>query len=158
GPMPGTGFGFATEADADSYTIDNQYYVCTELDFAEADPKFGSTGVGGVGAKYGATGTGSGIGTAKNLRTPDGGLTWLVDLITFPPMQPQGRRRPAPAVDCATTASGGAGGAGGVSGSGGALGSGGKAGTGGRSAAGGTPGVGGMLGAGGARGGAPGTG
>jgi hypothetical protein len=100
GPMPGTGFGFATEADADSFTIDTQYYLCTELDFAEADPHFGSTGVGANGAKYGATGMGSGAGTAKNVRTPDGGLTWLVDLITLPAMQPQGTQTPPPAISC----------------------------------------------------------
>ena len=40
GPMPKGGFGFATEADADSFTIDTQYYLCTELNFAEADPHF----------------------------------------------------------------------------------------------------------------------
>jgi hypothetical protein len=102
GPMPKGGFGFATEADADSFTIDTQYYLCTELDFAAADPHFGATGVGGVGAQHGATGTGSGIGTAKNVRTPDGGLTWLVDLITLPAMQPQGTQTPAPAVNCGT--------------------------------------------------------
>jgi hypothetical protein len=55
GPMSKGGFGFATEADADSFTIDTQYYVCTELNFAEADPHFGATGVGGVGAQRGAT-------------------------------------------------------------------------------------------------------
>jgi hypothetical protein len=102
GPLPGTGFGFATEADADSFTIDTQYYLCTELHFAAADPHFGSTGVGGIGAKDGATGKGSGIGTAKNLRTPDGGLTWLVDLITLPAMNPQGAQTPPPVVDCGT--------------------------------------------------------
>jgi hypothetical protein len=102
GPMPKGGFGFATEADANSFTIDTQYYLCTELDLAEADPHFGATGVGGIGAQYGATGTGSGVGTAKNVRTPDGGLTWLVDLVTLPAMQPQGTQTPAPAFDCAT--------------------------------------------------------
>jgi hypothetical protein len=103
GPMPKGGFGFATEADADSFTIDTQYYLCTELDLAAADPHFGATGVGGIGAQHGATGQGSGVGTAKNLRTPDGGLTWLVDLITLPAMQPQGTQTPAPAVNCAGT-------------------------------------------------------
>lgn len=34
GQMPKGGFGFATEADADSFTIDTQYYLCTELHFA----------------------------------------------------------------------------------------------------------------------------
>jgi hypothetical protein len=102
GPLPGTGFGFATEADADSFTIDTQYYLCTELHFAAADPHFGATGVGGIGAKDGATGTGSGIGTAKNLRTPDGGLTWLVDLITLPAMNPQGAQTMPPVIDCGT--------------------------------------------------------
>jgi hypothetical protein len=106
GPMPKGGFGFATEADADSFTIDTQYYLCTELDFAAADPHFGATGVGGIGAQHGATGTGSGIGTAKNVRTPDGGLTWLVDLITLPAMQPQGTQTPAPAIDCGTGGAG----------------------------------------------------
>ena len=96
GPMPKGGFGFATEADADSFTIDTQYYLCTELHFADADPHFASTGVGGVGAQRGATGKGSGIGTAKNVRTPDGGLTWLVDLITLPAMNPQGTQSPPP--------------------------------------------------------------
>jgi hypothetical protein len=101
GLMPGGGFGFATEADADSFTIDTQYYLCTEVHLAAADPAFGKTGVGGVGANHGATGVGSGIGTAKNLRTPDGGLTWLVDLITLPAMQPQGTQTPAPQINCA---------------------------------------------------------
>lgn len=107
GEMPKGGFGFATEADANSYTIDTQYYLCTEIDLAAADPHFGATGVGGVGAQYGATGTGSGIGTAKNLRTPDSGLTWLVDLITLPAMQPQGTQTAAPAIDCSETADAG---------------------------------------------------
>jgi len=120
GPMPKGGFGFATEADADSFTIDTQYYLCTELDLAEADPHFGATGVGGVGAAHGATGTGSGIGTAKNLRTPDGGLTWLVDLVTLPAMQPQGAQTPAPAINCAPDGATDAGGAGDGAGEGGA--------------------------------------
>lgn len=98
GPMPGTGFGFGTEADANSYTIDHQYYVNTELHFAAADTTFASTGVGAIGAQYGATGTGSGIGTATNVRTPDGGLSWLIDLITLPPMNPSGSQITAPAV------------------------------------------------------------
>jgi hypothetical protein len=118
GPMPKGGFGFATEADADSFTIDTQYYLCTELDLAEADPHFGATGVGGVGAQYGATGTGSGVGTAKNVRTPDGGLTWLVDLVTLPAMQPQGTQTPAPEFDCATEGASDAGGANDASGPG----------------------------------------
>jgi hypothetical protein len=73
GLMYGGGFGFATEADANSYTIDTQYYLCTEIHLAAADPAFGKTGVGGTGAKMGATGVGSGIGTIKNLHTPDDG-------------------------------------------------------------------------------------
>src|SRR6202000_1672765 len=65
------------------------------------------------------TGTGSGIATAKNLRTPDSGLTWLVDLITLPAMQPQGTQTPAPAIDCETGgADGGSAGDGGSGGSG----------------------------------------
>lgn len=98
GPMPGTGFGFATEADDNSFTIDNQYYVNTEFHFAAADPNFGSTGVGAIGAAYGATGTGTGIGTAQNVRTADGGLTWQVDLITLPPMTREGSQITAPAI------------------------------------------------------------
>ncbi|KAJ1533602.1 hypothetical protein HK096_005043 [Nowakowskiella sp. JEL0078] len=86
GPMPGTGFGFATEAQGDSYTIDNQYYINTLFKFAEADPKFGSTGVGGAG------------GSAKNIKTTDGGLTWTVDLITLPPMQASGAQSPPPST------------------------------------------------------------
>jgi MYXO-CTERM domain-containing protein len=147
------GFGFATEADADSFTIDTQYYLCTELDLAEADPHFGSTGVGGVGAQHGATGKGSGIGTAKNLRTPDGGLTWLVDLITLPAMNPQGPQTAAPVFNCS--------GSGGSSGTGGAPGTGGMASTGGAPGTGGTKAVtGGSTGAGGtmASGGSPSTG
>lgn len=157
GPMPKGGFGFATEADADSFTIDTQYYLCTELDFAEADPHFGATGVGGVGAQRGATGMGSGIGTAKNLRTPDGGLTWLVDLITLPAMNPQGPQTPPPAYDCsgsggaagsgATPVAGGTGGAGGaVMGSGGMhAATAGTRGSAGMSAAGGTRSAGGNI-------------
>src|SRR6185312_9501803 len=124
GLMYGGGFGFATEADANSYTIDTQYYLCTEIHLAAADPSFGATGVGAAGAMYGKTGTGSGRGTAKNLRTPDGGLTWLVDLITLHAMTPQGTQTPAPAYNCGT----GGGGVGGTSGSGGAGGVGGHAG------------------------------
>ncbi|MGC4088754.1 MAG: MYXO-CTERM sorting domain-containing protein [Polyangiaceae bacterium] len=144
GQMPKGGFGFATEADADSYTIDNQYYLCTEIHLFEADAKFGSTGVGGVGAKYGATGTGSGPGTAKNLRTPDSGLTWLVDLITLPAMNPMGTQTPAPAINCTTGGSGGSGSGGAASGgaaSGGAASGGaasGGAASGGRTSGGGT--------------------
>jgi hypothetical protein len=100
GPMLGGGLGFATEADANSFTVDNCYYLCTEAHLAAADPNFGSTGVGGTGAKCGQTGTGSGPGTAKNLHTPDNGKTWLVDLITLPPMWPQGPQTPPPAVNC----------------------------------------------------------
>ncbi|HTQ02342.1 MAG TPA: hypothetical protein VMI54_00745 [Polyangiaceae bacterium] len=145
GPMPKGGFGFATEADADSYTIDTQYYLCTELDLADADPHFGATGVGGVGAQHGATGMGSGIGTAKNLRTPDGGLTWLVDLITLPAMNPQGTQTPPPTTgtDCSTGGSSGTGGAPSTGGMGGAsAGSAGVGGasTGGRAARGGAAG------------------
>jgi MYXO-CTERM domain-containing protein len=140
GLMPGGGFGFATEADADSFTIDTQYYLCTEVHLAAADPAFGATGVGGVGANHGATGVGSGIGTAKNLRTPDGGLTWLVDLITLPAMQPKGTQTPAPAINCGATGTGGASGAGGI------VGSGGSAGKGGSSGSGGSVGTGGSMG------------
>ncbi|MBV9949029.1 MAG: hypothetical protein JOZ69_19425, partial [Myxococcales bacterium] len=100
GLMPGGGLGFATEAQNNSFTIDAQYYLCTEVHLAAADPMFGSTGVGANGAQFGATGTGSGRGTAQNLRTPDKGLTWLVDLITLPAMQPQGTQTPPPAVNC----------------------------------------------------------
>ena len=103
GLMYGGGFGFATEADANSYTIDTQYYLCTEIHLDAADPTFGATGVGGIGAKMGATGTGSGIGTIKNLHTPDNGLTWLADLITLPAMNPQGTQTPAPAYSCTTS-------------------------------------------------------
>ena len=88
------------------------YYLCTEILLAAADPAFGATGVGGVGANYGATGTGSGIGTAKNLHTPDNGLTWLVDLITLPAMNPQGTQTGVPTYSCS--------GSGGTSGTGGA--------------------------------------
>lgn len=144
GAMEAGGFGFATEADQDSYTIDTQYYLCTEFHLAAADPTWGSKSGGGNGAKYGATGTGSGPGTAKNLRTPDGGLTWLVDLITLPAMNPQGPQTPPPTIDCASTGTGGSGGAGGAAGNGGTGGQGGSAGggaptTGGASGTGGTP-------------------
>jgi MYXO-CTERM domain-containing protein len=129
GQMPKGGFGFATEADADSYTIDTQYYLCTELDLADADPHFAATGVGGVGAQHGATGKGSGIGTAKNVHTPDGGLTWLVDLITLPAMQPQGTQTgvPTTGTNCAETS--GTSGTGGAAGTGGTTATGGSAGT-----------------------------
>ncbi|HVV48500.1 MAG TPA: hypothetical protein VHO06_02485, partial [Polyangia bacterium] len=116
GLMYGGGFGFATEADANSYTIDTQYYLCTEIHLAAADPTFGATGVGAAGAMMGATGTGSGRGTVKNLRTPDGGLTWLVDLITLPAMNPQGTQTPPPAYDCGTGGAGGSPGTGGATG------------------------------------------
>jgi MYXO-CTERM domain-containing protein len=102
GQMPNGGFGFATEADNNSFTIDTQYYLCTEIDLFAADPSFGGTGVGGRGAQMGATGVGSGVGTAKNLHTPDNGKTWLVDLITLPAMNPQGPQTPPPAIDCTT--------------------------------------------------------
>jgi MYXO-CTERM domain-containing protein len=156
GPMLAGGFGFATEADADSYTIDTQYYLCTEFHLAAADPTWGPKSGGGNGAKFGATGTGSGPGTAKNLRTPDGGLTWLVDLITLPAMQPQGTQTPAPAINCTITSTGGTGGTGGASSTGGAGGISSTGGTGGKS---GTAGAGGRGGAGGSgvAGGADGT-
>ena len=102
GLMVGGGFGFATEAQGDSFTIDTQYYLCSEAKLAVADPAFGATGVGANGAQHGATGTGSGPGTAKNIHTPDNGLTWLVDLITLPAMMPQGTQTPPPTVDCST--------------------------------------------------------
>jgi MYXO-CTERM domain-containing protein len=153
GLMLGGGLGFATEADADSFTIDTQYYLCTEVHLAAADPQFGATGVGGAGARYGATGVGSGSGTAKNLHTPDGGLTWLIDLITLPAMQPQGTQTPAPSVNCSTSGTGGTGGTAGTTGSGGAAGTSGRAGAGG-SASGGTNGT---AGSGGRAGGAGGT-
>jgi MYXO-CTERM domain-containing protein len=159
--MPKGGFGFATEADADSFTIDTQYYLCTELNFAEADPHFSATGVGGVGAQHGATGRGSGIGTAKNVHTPDGGLTWLVDLITLPAMNPQGTQTPPPTFSCSSsggltggggsTVTGGGGSTGGSSGSGGNTGKGGSSGTGGSSGGGGI-GSGGSTGKGGSTG------
>jgi MYXO-CTERM domain-containing protein len=153
GPMPKGGFGFATEADADSFTIDTQYYLCTELNFAEADPHFSATGVGGVGAQHGATGRGSGIGTAKNVHTPDGGLTWLVDLITLPAMNPQGPQTPPPTFSCSSSGgvTGGGGSTGGSSGSGGNTGKGGSSGTGGSSGGGGI-GSGGSTGKGGSTG------
>ena len=129
GAMLAGGFGFATEADQDSYTIDTQYYLCTEFHLAAADPTWGPKSGGGNGAKYGATGTGSGAGTAKNLRTPNGGLTWLVDLITLPAMNPQGTQTPPPAINCGTTGSGGTTGGGGTTGSGGTSSTGGHGGT-----------------------------
>ncbi|HEY6476704.1 MAG TPA: hypothetical protein VI456_08985 [Polyangia bacterium] len=146
GLMYGGGFGFATEADANSYTIDTQYYLCTEIHLAAADTAFGKTGVGGTGAKMGATGTGSGIGTIKNLHTPDNGLTWLADLITLPAMNPMGTQSSAPAYNCGTSGAGGAGGASGTggavtSGSGGVGGAGGRAGGTGGSASGGASGT-----------------
>jgi len=131
GPMLGNGFGFATEADKDSYTVDNQYYLCTELHLLQADPTWGPKSGGGNGAKYGATGTGSGPGTAKNLRTPDGGKTWLVDVITLPAMNPQGTQTPVPAYDCSSTGTGGSAGRGGSTRSGGSVGKGGSEGGGG---------------------------
>jgi hypothetical protein len=129
GLMYGGGFGFATEADANSYTIDTQYYLCTEIHLDAADPTFGATGVGGIGAKMGATGTGSGTGTIKNLHTPDGGLTWLADLITLPAMNPQGTQTPVPAYNCGTGGAGGTSGEGGTSGGGGAGGASGRGGS-----------------------------
>jgi MYXO-CTERM domain-containing protein len=155
GLMPGGGLGFATEADADSFTIDTQYYLCTEVHLAAADPAFAATGVGGVGANHGATGVGSGIGTVKNLRTPDGGLTWLIDLITLPAMQPQGAQTPPPQVNCGASGIGGASGAGGSAGKTGSSGSGGRIGTGGITGSGGKTGsigIGGSTGAGGREG------
>ncbi len=154
GLMLGGGFGFATEADANSYTIDTQYYLCTEIHLAAADPTFGATGVGGIGAKMGATGTGSGIGTIKNLHTPDSGLTWLADLITLPAMNPSGTQTPAPAYSCGTSGTGGSGGGAGSTGKGGNSGSGG-AGTGGSAGStgkGGNSGSGGSTGTGGSAG------
>lgn len=139
GAMLAGGFGFATEADQDSYTIDTQYYLCTEFHLAAADPTWGPKSGGGNGAKYGATGMGSGAGTAKNLHTPDGGLTWLVDLITLPAMNPQGTQTPPPAINCGNpgsggmTGSGGNGGASSTGGHGGTSAVGGSTATGGRS-------------------------
>ena len=99
----------------------------------------------------GATGMGSGTGTVKNLHTPDGGLTWLVDLITLPAMNPQGTQTPAPSVQLrdqrsgrrrrargGSTGSGGSAGSGGNTGKGGSTGSGGSTGKGGNSGSGGS--------------------
>ena len=152
GLMLGGGFGFATEADADSYTIDTQYYLCTEVHLAAADPAFGKTGVGGTGAKMGATGTGSGIGTIKNLHTPDNGLTWLADLITLPAMNPMGTQTPAPAYSCGSSGTGGTGGNPATGGSTGSAGSGGRAGNSGSAGKGGNSGSGGVIGSGGSTG------
>ncbi len=152
GLMLGGGFGFATEADADSFTIDTQYYLCTEIHLAAADTAFGKTGVGGTGAKMGATGVGSGIGTIKNLHTPDNGLTWLADLITLPAMNPMGTQTPAPAYDCGTSGTGGTGGNTATGGSTGSAGSGGKAGSSGSAGKGGNSGSGGVTGSGGSAG------
>ena len=126
GTMPGGGLGFASEAQGDSYTIDTQYYLCTEAHLAAADPQFGATGVGANGTQIGATGTGSGPATAKNLHTPDNGLTWLVDLITIPAMNPQGTQTPPPSYNCSAST-----GTGGSTGSGGGIGTGGNSGSGG---------------------------
>jgi hypothetical protein len=104
GEMLGSGFGFATEADAYSFTVDTCYYLCTEILLAAADPDFGATGVGANGGQQGANGTGSGPATAKNLHTPDNGLTWLVDVITIPAMNPQGPQTPTPAYSCSSSA------------------------------------------------------
>jgi hypothetical protein len=141
GPMPAGGMGFATEAQNESFTIDTQYYLCTEVHLKKADPTWGSHSGGGNGANHGATGTGSGPGTAKNIHTPDTGLTWLVDLITLPAMNPQGAQTPPPSYDCGSTGVGGSGGASGTGGAGGRDGGGaggstsGTGGTGGRSLA-----------------------
>jgi MYXO-CTERM domain-containing protein len=131
GLMLGGGFGFATEADANSYTIDTQYYLCTEIHLAAADPQFGATGSGAAGAMDGATGMGSGRGTIKNLHTPDSGLTWLADLITLPAMTPQGTQTPVPTYDCTSSGTGGIGGSTGSGGATGTAGAGGKGGSGG---------------------------
>jgi MYXO-CTERM domain-containing protein len=145
GLMLGGGFGFATEADADSYTIDTQYYLCTEIHLAAADTAFGKTGVGGIGAKMGATGTGSGVGTIKNLHTPDNGLTWLADLITLPAMNPSGTQTPAPAYSCGTTGTGGSSGTAGSAGNSGKAGNSGSGGTAGTAGKGGSSGTGGNV-------------
>jgi MYXO-CTERM domain-containing protein len=154
GLMLGGGFGFATEADADSYTIDTQYYLCTEIHLAAADPAFGKTGVGGTGAKMGATGVGSGIGTIKNLHTPDNGLTWLADLITLPAMNPSGTQTPAPAYSCGSSGTGGTGGGAGGSGTAGSTGGGkaGNSGSAGTAGKGGNSGIAGSSGKGGSGG------
>jgi hypothetical protein len=150
GEMLGSGFGFATEADAYSFTVDTCYYLCTEILLAAADPGFGATGVGANGGQQGATGTGSGPATAKNLHTPDNGLTWLVDLITIPAMYPQGTQTPTPTYSCSSTVDAGADGSGGSEG-GGSGGTGGAGGSGGTNA-GGAGGSGGTAGAGGSDG------
>ena len=152
GLMLGGGFGFATEADADSYTIDTQYYLCTEIHLAAADPAFGKTGVGGTGAKMGATGVGSGIGTIKNLHTPDNGLTWLADLITLPAMNPSGTQTPAPGYSCGTSGTGGNSGGAGSSGAGGSAGLAGNSGSAGKGGAAGKGGNSGLTGSGGSAG------
>jgi hypothetical protein len=102
GLLLGGGMGFATEAQNESFTIDNQYYLCTEARLATADATWGATASGGIGANHGATGQASGPGSAKNIHTPDSGKTWLIDLITLPAMNPQGSQTPAPAYDCSS--------------------------------------------------------
>jgi len=136
GLLQAGGMGFATEAQNESYTIDTQYYLCTEARLAAPDPTWGSKSGGANGANHGATGTGSGPGTAKNVHTPDNGLTWLVDLITLPAMNPQGTQSSPPAYDCSGSSTG----------SGGTMGKGGNTGSGGRNGSGGTVGKGGSTG------------
>ncbi|KAJ3093077.1 hypothetical protein HK100_006781, partial [Physocladia obscura] len=99
GSMEHTGFGFGTECDADSYTIDNQFYINTVLKFAEADPHFGDTvSVGNGGFVSGPYGKYSGLATV------DGGLTWTIDIITLGAMVPTGPQSSAPSINSTTTA------------------------------------------------------
>ncbi|KAJ3123781.1 hypothetical protein HK100_011484 [Physocladia obscura] len=98
GPMMHTGFGFGTECDSNSYTIDNQYYINTILKFENADPNFGSTvSVGNGGFANGPYGKYSG------LQTLDGGLTWTVDIITLGAMVPTGPQSGPPTITSTTT-------------------------------------------------------
>ncbi|KAJ1560845.1 hypothetical protein HK096_006997 [Nowakowskiella sp. JEL0078] len=101
GPMTKGGLGFATECDADSYTIDNQYYVNTVVKLSSADPAFGATGVKGNGGFQNGKGP---YGSATNIHTTDGGLTWYVDLITLPAMIASGPQAPVPSTATTTSA------------------------------------------------------
>ncbi|KAJ3377665.1 hypothetical protein HDU84_008324 [Entophlyctis sp. JEL0112] len=99
GRMIKGGYGFGTECDANSYTLDNQYYINTVIKLRAADPNFGATGVPGNGGFDNGSGP---YGSAKNIKTTDGGVTWTVDMITLPAMVPSGPQSQPPTTTSAT--------------------------------------------------------
>ena len=87
----GGGFGFATEADADSYTIDTQYYLCTEIHLAAADtwPSAKRASVASA-PRWARPAPVPASAPSRTFTRQTTASTWLADLITLPAMNPSG--------------------------------------------------------------------